>query len=224
MAQDTLKYSTEVYRQVARLHAGNLDQGFLSSLGIGFLTELYRAIDRCPQSVLIVKSEQDNVVGFVTGLAGPMTFVYKRLMRRFFIWSMPLFPVLCSPSRMSRVAEILRYTKNGTPRTDLPTAELLSIVVSPDYRGNGTAEALYVDLTAYFKQMQVTRFKIVVGENLAPAHKFYRRMGAQPLAELELHQGKKSVVYVQTLEPAVGDSFEGRVGGSIWLPRPTGKS
>ena len=206
-----MMYSTEICRQVARLHAANLNQSFLSSLGVGFLTELYRAIDRCPQSVLIVKSEQGNVVGFVTGLAGPMTLVYKRLMRRFLIWSMPLFPVLCSPSRMSRVAEILRYTKKGAPRTDLPTAELLSIVVTPDHRGNGTAVALYLDLKAYFKQMQVTRFKIVVGENLAPAHKFYQRMGAQPLAELELHQGTKSVVYVQTLEPAVGDSFEGSV-------------
>ena len=206
MAQDSVKYTTEVYRQVARLHAANLDQGFLSSLGVGFLTELYRAIDRCPQSVLIVKTEQGKVVGFVTGLAGPMTLVYKHLMRRFLIWSMPLFPVLCSPTRMSRVAEILRYTKKGPARSDLPTAELLSIVVDPAYRGKGIAESLYADLTAYFKQMQVGRFKIVVGEKLAPAHKFYQRMGAQPWTDLELHQGAKSVVYVQTLAPAAGSS------------------
>jgi ribosomal protein S18 acetylase RimI-like enzyme len=199
-------HSTEVYRQVAHLHATNLDQGFLSSLGIGFLTELYRAIDHCPQSVLIVKSEQDKVVGFVAGLAGPMTLIYKLLMQRLLIWSMPLIPILLSPSRMRRVLEILRYTKKGIPRTDLPVAELLSIVVTPDHRGNGSAEALYTALTAYFKQMQVTKFKIVVGGNLAPAHKFYQRMGAQPLADLELHQGAKSVVYVQTLAPATGSS------------------
>ncbi len=206
MAHDTLKYSTKVYRQVARLHAGNLEQGFLSSLGIGFLTELYRAIDRCPQSVLIVKSEQGRVVGFVAGLAGPMTLIYKLLMQRFLIWSMPLIPVLLSPSRMRRVLEILRYTNKGISRTDLPTAELLSIVVTPDHRGSGSAEALYTDLTAYFKQMQVTKFKIVVGANLAPAHKFYQRMGAQPMTDLELHRGTKSVVYVQMLEHAAGSS------------------
>jgi hypothetical protein len=39
----------------------------------------------------------------------------------------------------------------------------------------------------------------VVGEKLLPAQKFYSRMGAQPLAEMELHQGTKSVVYVQTV-------------------------
>jgi ribosomal protein S18 acetylase RimI-like enzyme len=206
MAKDCVMYSTEIYRQVARLHAANLDQGFLSSLGVGFLTELYRAIDRCPQSVLIVKSEQGKVVGFVAGLAGPMTLIYKRLMQRFLIWSLPLVPVLFSPSRMRRVVEILRYAKKGIPRTDLPTAELLSIVVTPDYRGNGSAEVLYADLIAYFKQTQVTKFKIVVGGNLAPAHKFYQRMGAQPLADLELHQGANSVVYVQTLGPTAGSS------------------
>ena len=107
---------------------------------------------------------------------------------------------------MSRVIEILRYTKKGSPRTDLPTAELLSIVVTPAHRGKGTAEALYVDLKAYFNQMKKSSFKIVVGETLAPAHNFYQRMGAHPLAHLELHQGAKSVVYVQTLEPAVGSS------------------
>ena len=173
-------------------------------MGLNFLAEMYRAIDQGPQSVLIVKYEQGTVVGFTAGVAGPMSVVYRRMMRRFLIWSLRLFPVLLTPSRFRRVREILRYTKKGPERTDLPTAELLSIAVDPAYRGKGIAEALYTDLTAYFKQIQVAEFKIIVGGKLDSAHKFYRRMGAQPLTDLELHEGAKSVVYVQTVNTAAG--------------------
>lgn len=199
MVQNGVISQKEIYRQVAHLHAANLDQGFLATMGVGFLSELYRAIDQCPQSVLIVKCEQGKVVGFVSGVAAPMSVVYSRLMRRFLIWSMPLFPVLVSPARMSRVVETLRYAKSESPHHDFPTPELLSIVVAPSCRGKGIAESMYADLNDYFRQMQVFQFKIVVGEKLLAAQKFYVRMGAQPLAEMELHQGTKSVVYVQTV-------------------------
>ncbi len=193
-----------VYHQVARLHAANLDQGFLATMGLNFLAEMYRAIDQCPQAVLIVKYEQGKVIGFTAGVAGPVSVVYRRMMRRFLIWSLRLFPVLLTPSRFRRVREILRYAKKGPERTDLPTAELLSIAVDPAYRGKGIAEAMYTDLIAYFKQRQIAEFKIIVGGKLDSAHKFYQRMGAQPLTELELHEGAKSVVYVQTVNTAVG--------------------
>jgi ribosomal protein S18 acetylase RimI-like enzyme len=187
------------YHQVARLHAANLQKGFLATMGLNFLAEMYRAIDQCPQSVLIVKYEDGQVVGFAAGVAGPMNLLYQQMMRRFFMWSLRLFPVLLTPSRFKRVREILRYTKKGPASTDLPTAELMSIAVDPAFRGKGIAEALYTDLNAYFKKMQVAEFKIIVGEKLDSAHKFYKRMGALPLAELELHEGDKSVVYVQTV-------------------------
>jgi GNAT superfamily N-acetyltransferase len=189
----------EIYRQVAHLHAANLDQGFLATMGVGFLAELYRAIDKCPQSILIVKCEHGKVVGFVSGVGVPVSVVYLHLMRRFLTWSMSLLPILVSPARMSRVAEVLRYVKSESLHSDFPTPELLSIVVAPDCRGKGIAEAMYTDIMDYFRQTQVTKFKIVVGEKLLFAHKFYTRMGAQPLAEMELHQGTKSVVYVQTV-------------------------
>lgn len=194
-----MKARIDLYNQVARLHAANLDQSFLATLGTGFLAELYRAIDLCPQAVLIVKGEQGKLVGFVAGLAGPMSMVYRRMLRRLPLWGWRLVPVLFSVARLKRVAEILQYTNSEPRHSDLPAAELLSIAVAPAARGTGVAESLYAELTNYFRQMKVAKFKIVVGEKLFPAHKFYQRMGARPLTELELHHGAKSVVYVQTV-------------------------
>lgn len=39
-----------IYRAVADLHTQNIDQGFLSTLGPGFLSLLYQAIDKNPES------------------------------------------------------------------------------------------------------------------------------------------------------------------------------
>ena len=59
-----------IYRRVAQLHAENINQGFLSSLGLNFLMLLYQAIDESPVSVLILAWEDNQVVGFVSGALG----------------------------------------------------------------------------------------------------------------------------------------------------------
>ncbi len=189
----------DIYRQVARLHIANLDQGFLSTLGSGFLTELYRSIDNCPHAILIVRCQQGEVVGFLTGVSGPMTSVYRGMMLRFPLWAWRLLPIFFSPKRFRQVLDILRYIKSNNKQSSLPVSELLSIALTPNSRGNGIADAMYGDLIKYFKEMKVERFKIVVGAGLTPAHKFYQRMGAKIVAETEIHHGVRSAVYVQNI-------------------------
>jgi ribosomal protein S18 acetylase RimI-like enzyme len=88
----------------------------------------------------------------------------------------------------------------------LPKAELLSIVVDGAFRGNGHAEDLYRRLCGHFQSRGVPAFKIVVGEALEPAHRFYQRMGARPVALLEVHKGEPSTVYVQTVIARIPES------------------
>lgn len=189
------------YRRVAQLHAENIDQGFLSTLGPRFLSLLYRAIDESPDSVLIVTREGVQVVGFVAGTLD-MGQVYRRLLRHWLSLGLSLAPSLLIPTRLWRIIEILQHTRGEGGHTQgmtLPAAELLSIAVDPSFRGRGHAERLYAELSAYFAERGLAEFKIVVGAALAPAHRFYRRMGAVPVAEIEVHQGVASTVYVQEM-------------------------
>ncbi|WP_029525618.1 GNAT family N-acetyltransferase [Polaromonas glacialis] len=189
-----------LYRTVAELHIANINQGFLSTLGLGFVSLMYRAIDEGDDSVLLVARVNGQAVGFVAGATG-MKPIYKRMLRHWpqLFWA--LLPSLFSPRRVWRIIEILRYSRGsgGTSGTVLPAAELLSIAVAPAFRGQHHAENLYQELCEHFLRHGLPAFKIVVGSALAPAHKFYRRMGAQPAAEIEVHQGSASTVYVQTL-------------------------
>lgn len=186
-----------VYQRVAELHATNIDQGFLSSLGLRFLALLYRAIDESPSSVLLVAEHEGRIIGFISGGIG-MRAIYSRMLRHWPQLLLALIPTLISPRRLLRIIEILRYSAGGVEAVaKLPHAELLSLAVDRAFRGQRYAEILYQRLAAYFEQHGIPEFKITVGSTLEPAHRFYRKMGAEPVAELELHPRSHSVIYVQ---------------------------
>ncbi|MBO3701655.1 MAG: GNAT family N-acetyltransferase [Candidatus Accumulibacter sp.] len=191
-------HERDVYRQVAQLHASNIDQGFLSSLGTPFLALLYEAIDANESSVLLIARHEGRVVGFVTGAEG-MGPIYRQLLRRWASLAGALLPAVVSPHKLWKIAEILLMGKKPQPLSDLPHAELLSIAVDPALRSQGHAGALYRGLVEHFRQRGVDRFRIVVGEPLAAAHHFYSRMGAEPVGRIEVHQGETSVLYVHRL-------------------------
>jgi ribosomal protein S18 acetylase RimI-like enzyme len=183
------------YRQVAALHARCLDRSFLATLGEGFLARMYRAIDEAPGAIFLTEERGGRVVGFITGGTG-MGPIYRRMMRRPVGLGMALMPAFLSPSRLRRIVEILRYSNQSGLPAGTPDAELLSLAVAPEWRGRAIADALYDRLLQGFQQQGVVAFRIIVGAALAPAHRFYQRMGAQPVGDLEVHAGESSTVYV----------------------------
>ena len=188
----------DLYRQVAELHVGNIDQGFLATLGVSFVSLMYRAIDEARDSVLLVEEHDGRVVGFVSGGIG-MAPIYKRMLRYPFRLAICLLPSVLRPRRILSIMEILRYSRGKDQQADLPKAELLSMAVSSAYRGQQVAERLYRRLVDHFKTSGVPAFKITVGEALAPAHRFYQRMGAAPAGKVEVHDGESSTIYLHRI-------------------------
>ena len=78
----------------------------------------------------------------------------------------------------------------------MPKAELLSIVVNETYRGKGISQKLFARLVEEFKKRGSEQFKVTVGSNVKPACRFYEKMGGILHAEIEVHKGEKSRVYV----------------------------
>ena len=193
-----------LFHQVAALHADNIANGFLSTLGVGFLALLYRAIDEAPGSVLLVESRDGRAVGFVAG-ATSLPAVYRRMLRHPFALVRVLLPVMFRPRTLRRIAEIMRYgRKGGAPGGGQAGAELLSLAVAPAYRGSaagGIAEQLYVRLVDHFQRAGQTEMRIVVGQSLAAAQRFYLRMGAEPIGPVEVHPGERSILFRHRLSP-----------------------
>lgn len=186
----------KTYQQVARLHISALDQGFLSTLGPAFLTLMYQSIDECESSCLFTEEQEGLVIGFVSGASG-MGPIYRQMLRHLFRLAVALAPALLNPLKLWRIAEILAYSREKNSDHDLPGHELISIAVAEQHRGQGHAEKLYLRLADHFHQRGVDEFQIVVGASLTAAHRFYKKMGAQPAGRIEVHQGQGSAIYLQ---------------------------
>ena len=197
----TLK-SKSTYSEVAALHARSIDRGFLPSLGEGFLALLYEAIDSSEDAILIVEHSEGRVYGFVAG-ASSLGDIYKSLLRRPIRLILTLCPVILSPKKVWRIIELLIHTLWSAQKCSelgesaLPSFELISISVSRNMRRSGVAHRLYDRLKEAAKSRGFDSFKIIVGEELVGAHKFYTRMGALPVCETSVHGGKVSLVYIQ---------------------------
>ncbi|MEQ8903301.1 MAG: GNAT family N-acetyltransferase [Roseovarius sp.] len=193
-----MPHDAQTIRQVAELHASAISQGFLSSLGPRFLTVLYRAIDLCDTAVLIVEKDGPRITGFVTGGCG-MGPVYRQMLRDWPRLGLSLAPALVQPRKIRGILEILRRRDTSGDAHILPRHELFSIAVDPTFRGSGTAERLYQGLNDHFRAIHVPAYRIVVGESLIPAHRFYTRMGAKPVRAVRLHGTSTSTIYVQNV-------------------------
>ena len=190
--------SNSDYRRVASLHCEHINQGFLATLGIPFLTLLYEAIDKDSESILLVERVDMRVVGFVTGTCG-LARIYLQLLLKPLRLIYSLRSCLLSLSKMYKILEILFRSKYRDFSFTLPKQELLSIVVDPAYQGGGHAENLFEGLCSHFKTGGATSFSIVVGSNLDRAHAFYTKMGSVPVKEIQVHRGANSVIYVKDL-------------------------
>lgn len=190
--------ATERYRQVAALHAASIDQGFLATLGVPFLELMYEAIDLAKDSVLLTEEQDGRVLGFVAGGLG-MGPIYRSMLRSplRLIWA--LLPSLLRPRRVMRILDILLYGRRKGDGARWPKAELLSIAVEPTARGTGVAERLYRRLDYHFRERGISAFRIIVGDSLAPAHRYYKRMGATAVDHIQVHAGERSTVYVQAV-------------------------
>ena len=101
-----------IYHQVANMHCKHIDSGFLSTLGITFLTIMYEAIDKDKDSVLIVKTNNEKVIGYVAGTSG-LGNIYLNLLKKPFSLFMALAPSLFSYTKIKKIIEILLINKKN---------------------------------------------------------------------------------------------------------------
>ena len=185
----------EEIRAVANIHAESISLGFLSQLGPKFLFYLYKSIYECPQTELVIAKKNNLTLGFITGCSSLRPVLKHLLKNYFFAASISIIPKLANVSTIKRIFEIITYSTKDTDKLNLPPVELLSLAVTEPYRGYGVAENLYEKLQYQFKLSGLTEFKIIVGEDLLQAQKFYERMGATKVDTIDLHKNSTSFIY-----------------------------
>lgn len=175
---------------VAALHASQITEGFLPTLGRRFLRRLYRRICRDDGSFTLVAEDDTGIVGFVAGSVST-----GALFRRFAVRD-GLGAALSSPLRVlrswRRVLETFRHGRQH-PATERAQGELLAIAVRPDARRRGVAAGLVEALLAETARRGVPAVEVIVGEANEAAIALYRAHGFVAVRRFELHAGTTSL-------------------------------
>jgi glycosyltransferase involved in cell wall biosynthesis/ribosomal protein S18 acetylase RimI-like enzyme len=174
---------------LARLHGEALPDSFLPLLGEGFLRRLYVALATDPEAVAVVAEDAHGVVGFATGALSVRAF-YRRFYRRHGIpAAFAAAPRLVRPAIFRRARESSSYGRAERP---YPDAELLSIALSPGWRGRGLGRALADQVVASLAALQAREIDVVVSADNLTANAFYRSLGFEQREQLSVHEGRVS--------------------------------
>lgn len=185
---------------VAELHASEIDQGFLASLGVGFLDRLYRRMMQHRESFLLVAraasqpGSPPGVCGFVAGTERTAG-LYAEFLRRDGLAA--AFAARRRFRAIGQAWETLRYAgESSIGRTGLPAAELLSLAVAPGQRGQGVGRALVAGFLAELRHRGVASARVTVASDNRAALRLYQAGGFRPAGRLEVHRGHPSEVLV----------------------------
>lgn len=184
---------------VAGYHREGIPTGFLSELGAGFLTRLYRGIASSDAGfVFVADGGADGLVGFAAGVTDVGSMYRSVLIRRWWSLAGPLLRHLLRVATWRRVYESLRYPKQVEGA--FPSAELLSIVVSPPMRGKGVAQRLMDAVRTELAGRGCDVVKVLVGAELPAANAFYVKYGFRLAGSIRMHGSASNVYVIETQE------------------------
>lgn len=194
-----MRANVEMAGKIAKMHKDNIQSGFLSSLGVVFLTMLYTFLIK--HEIVIVKLDKGKVVGFAA-----ISLNSRKMMRRFilinffkviyfFLYNYRKLKLL---SKITETISVLFRPKSDTFSIEnMP--ELLSIVVDERYRGAGVSSALIKEVEIMLHKKNITKYSVIVGSNLIGAIKFYSKHNFKFNKFIKVHGQLKSHQYIKEI-------------------------
>jgi len=186
---------------LAILHYHTLTEGFLSRLGTGFLRSLYTFLIK--HEIVLVYIEEGKVIGFVSCSVNT-----EGMMKRFLLKSPSgigsiLWNLFKNPMLIKSLFEtfLAPSKSNNTERSgvQLPQTELLSISVDPKAQKNQIGTQLVETLEETLREKGIKEYKVVAGESLTGANKFYLKNGFVLASKIRIHGNSISNVYVKSI-------------------------
>ena len=180
--------------QVAALHIQCISTGFISSMGIDFVTSLYDAIVKSKSSLGVVAVRNEKVIGFVSFTTN-LNKLYKSIIRRKGLkFALLLAGNMWSLKRIKKIFETLFYPAR-IKKMNLPSAELLSIAVAPEEQRKGLAGQLIEKGLRLYRKTGVDKVKVLIGADNKAGNKLYLKTGFELIGQIVNH-GVLSNIYV----------------------------
>ena len=184
----------EYAEQVAALHIQCISTGFISSMGIDFVTYLYEAIVQSNSSFGVLAVRNEKVLGFATFTTNINSLYKAVIWRKGLRFALILAGQICSLKRVKKIFETLFYPTR-IKNMDLPSAELLSIAVAPEEQRKGLASQLVEMGFRHCRETGVDKVKVLIGADNEAGNQLYLKSGFEPAGQI-INHGLPSNVYV----------------------------
>jgi GNAT superfamily N-acetyltransferase len=164
----------------ARLHIAGQPGTFLSSLGPDVLTVLYTALPQSPVGFGFAATDGDALCGFVSATASVGRLFLELGTRRAAAFLPSLAARLArDPRLILRSVQTAAYPllANDSHAGGATSAELLSIMVEPGQRSQGTGARLLAALAEECRTRGVALLDVTVDAANSGARRFYARHG-----------------------------------------------
>lgn len=183
--------------EVAKLHVQEIKSGFLSELGEKFLDCFYQKMTDSQNAFLIVAQQDNSIIGFVSGCLDLKKF-YKEFAKKYSFRVLPiLFKKFLGLDSLKKILETRKYIKREEKA--LPKPELISIAVFSQFQGQGVAQQLLFKFFSEMKNKEAKLIKVIVGEKLSPAIRFYEKNGFKLHSKIFVHKDRPSRIYIYKL-------------------------
>jgi len=195
--------TSSLFLDLARLHSEEIQDGFLTSLGIPVLAKLYQGISTSPDAFIVVASAGGKTVGFLCASADTRRVYRGVLTKQWRALVLAAAPRLISWPTIKRAIETLRYPTRRR-LVDLPPAEILNFCVTHRMHRSGIGGRLFAAMIAEFRRRGVRKIRIVTGSNQHSAIAFYEKIGASLVDTIAVHADTASKVFSYPI-PDVSD-------------------
>ena len=191
----------------ARLHILGQPGTFLTGLGAGVLTVLYRTLAVSPVGFgYAVTGADDRVLGFAAVTTSTGRLFVEMGTRRLGQLLPPLLACFArSPSLILRSVQTLFYPllAGDAAESHGPHAELLAIMTEPAERSRGIGAALLAAVCAECRSRGMAELLVTVDAANSGARRFYQRHGFQLRKEFSLY-GRAMVLCALSLAQEMG--------------------
>jgi len=188
------KLETRHAKEIAKLHIQGISTGFISSLGVDFVTALYEAIAQSKSSFGFVAQQANKTVGFVAFAVNINKLYMSVVLRKGLRFGFLLAGRMFSLRRIKKVFETLFYPAR-IRKMYLPKPELLSIVVVEEQRRRGIASSMIRKGFEECVRRKIEEVKVLVAAQEKSTNEFYLKCGFELVGQIENH-GVISNLYV----------------------------
>lgn len=185
----------KLIKEVVKIHLDTFKGFFLTFMGKGFLTCLYKSYCQHKESGLLVAFEDNEPVGFLAysgDYSGLYKFMIKRKLIPFAWYSLGAF--IRKPKTFIRI--LRAFKKSDDVKREEKYIELASIGVKPDYKSKGVGSALTNTLKQLvdFDTYTYISLETDANDNEA-ANKFYQKNGFELSRTYKTREGRKMNEY-----------------------------